>query len=313
MNKSSESSSPKPSLESLLRLKRAERPDEAFWTDFEVGMRQKQLAAIVEPKPWWLGVSLGLRRFSIPALVVTSGAAALLAFTVVRNSSPVTDSGFTIAAVSTITAEVNASRASFAATSPAPSVELNPLGEIAPEILPAADLVQVASAEILMPVESGNGLVSALEIDTQALLANNEATAAPLREFEAGPFALGLTGRDFASVSWTNESVSRQDEDFVNLASMQTMDLASKSPLVAGSGSAVSGVEKAILSDVVVGALGSRFERLLSADASKVAADADGSLIQVRDRVLHHLGREEDLYASVSRLGLGGDRLSLRF
>ncbi|MBM3842788.1 MAG: hypothetical protein FJ397_05910 [Verrucomicrobia bacterium] len=41
------------SLEDLLRLKRAERPPEAFWADFDRGLREKQLAALLRSRPWW--------------------------------------------------------------------------------------------------------------------------------------------------------------------------------------------------------------------------------------------------------------------
>jgi hypothetical protein len=40
-------------LESLLRLKRAETPSGEFWMQFERELRAKQLAAIVEKRPWW--------------------------------------------------------------------------------------------------------------------------------------------------------------------------------------------------------------------------------------------------------------------
>lgn len=59
------------SLEDLLRLKRAERPPEAFWGDFDRQLRAKQLAALVEKRPWWQGWSIGailagLRRHPLP-------------------------------------------------------------------------------------------------------------------------------------------------------------------------------------------------------------------------------------------------------
>jgi hypothetical protein len=66
-------------LEDLLRLKRAERPPAEFWTQFERGMRVKQLAAIVEPRPWWAPfIRLGARisRYQLPV-----GATAILAIT----------------------------------------------------------------------------------------------------------------------------------------------------------------------------------------------------------------------------------------
>jgi len=66
-------------LEDLLRLKRSERPDTEFWHQFEREMRVKQLAAIVEPRPWWAPfIRMGSRmaRYQLPV-----GAAAILALT----------------------------------------------------------------------------------------------------------------------------------------------------------------------------------------------------------------------------------------
>lgn len=77
-------------LEDLLRVKRAEQPPAEFWTQFEQGMRTKQLAAIVEPRPWWapfIRVSARVSRFQLPV-----GATAILAITLftLREYQPVT-------------------------------------------------------------------------------------------------------------------------------------------------------------------------------------------------------------------------------
>lgn len=47
----------KPTLEELLRVKRAERPPAEFWKRFEDELRAKQLAAIVAPHRWWQPLS----------------------------------------------------------------------------------------------------------------------------------------------------------------------------------------------------------------------------------------------------------------
>ena len=306
MNQSSESSSSsKINLDSLLRLKRAERPDDAFWSDFEVGMRQKQLAAIIEPKPWWLGVSLGLRRFSFPALVVTSGAAALLAFAVIRSGSPVEDAGLTVAAVSAgVPAMENIPAASL--VSAALPVALDTLAEIAPVGVKEAAAVQLAGLAPIASAESGEALPEARKIESAVLVESVEVPAAFL-------VALEVSGREFADVSWGSERVSLQNGVFLSAASVQPSDFTFKPSLVGGL-SVVAGVaEEVQMPAAVAAATGSCFERLLSSDVPKVAVNANDTLAQVRDRVLHHLGRDEDLYASVSRLGVGGDRLSLRF
>ncbi len=70
---------PKITIESLLRLKRAERPPPEFWARFESDIRAKQLAAIVVRRPWWDGVS---RIFTVVRRNQLSfGAAAALALT----------------------------------------------------------------------------------------------------------------------------------------------------------------------------------------------------------------------------------------
>lgn len=69
-------------LEDIIRLKRAERPSAEFWVQYDRELRAKQLAALVEKRPWWRTISLshvfaGVRRFHLPL-----GAAAVLAVTI---------------------------------------------------------------------------------------------------------------------------------------------------------------------------------------------------------------------------------------
>ena len=70
---------PPVTLEQLLRLKRAEQPSEEFWHRFERELHQKQLAALVEKRPWWHSVPQFLSRRTYLPL----GATAILAFTLV--------------------------------------------------------------------------------------------------------------------------------------------------------------------------------------------------------------------------------------
>jgi hypothetical protein len=67
-------------IEDLLRVKRAERPPAEFWVRFEQELRAKQLAAIVEKRPWWRAVPhafAGMARLHLPL-----GATAVLAITI---------------------------------------------------------------------------------------------------------------------------------------------------------------------------------------------------------------------------------------
>jgi hypothetical protein len=70
---------PKVTVEDLLRLKRSERPAAEFWTGFERELRQKQLTALLEKRPWWQG----LPRFLARRAYLPVGATAILAFTLV--------------------------------------------------------------------------------------------------------------------------------------------------------------------------------------------------------------------------------------
>ena len=68
---------PKVTIEDLLRLKRAERPAVEFWGNFERELRQKQLTALLEKRPWWQTLpQVFTRRAYLPV-----GATAILAFT----------------------------------------------------------------------------------------------------------------------------------------------------------------------------------------------------------------------------------------
>jgi hypothetical protein len=68
-------------VEDLLRLKRAERPPAEFWVGFEEQLREKQLAALVERRPWWHGVATLSARLGWMRVPV--GATAILAVTLV--------------------------------------------------------------------------------------------------------------------------------------------------------------------------------------------------------------------------------------
>ena len=123
-------SEPKPqskvTLEDLLRLKRAERPVPEFWAGFERELRQKQLAALVDRRPWWQAVPQFLaRRAYLPI-----GATAALAFTLVsvRYSSsiqPVRATGAGVPAVASLPVDSLESGSAAAVDMPAQREELN--------------------------------------------------------------------------------------------------------------------------------------------------------------------------------------------
>jgi hypothetical protein len=68
----------KPTLEELLRLKRAERPAEEFWARFEAELRAKQLAALVEKPSWPALVRARLMRLVLPLSAAAVAAVAVI-------------------------------------------------------------------------------------------------------------------------------------------------------------------------------------------------------------------------------------------
>jgi hypothetical protein len=56
-----------------------------------------------------------------------------------------------------------------------------------------------------------------------------------------------------------------------------------------------------------------RHDRLLAKALEDTPGDEDRSLAQVRERVVHRLADGEELYASITRVGVSADRLSLKF
>jgi hypothetical protein len=72
-------------VEDLLRLKRAERPSEEFWGEFDRGLHQRMLQTLVKKAPWYEQVMLGLTgRFARSSAI--AAAAVLVALLLVRPS-----------------------------------------------------------------------------------------------------------------------------------------------------------------------------------------------------------------------------------
>ncbi len=66
-------------LEKLLRVKRAERPEREFWDRFDRELHQKQLAALVQATPWHLRLGRFVGRFARRSAPITAAAAAVAA------------------------------------------------------------------------------------------------------------------------------------------------------------------------------------------------------------------------------------------
>jgi hypothetical protein len=77
-------------VEDLLRLKKSERPAPEFWAAFDRELRAKQLAALVEKRPWWRTLNLSRAGRSLVRYHLPIGATAILAIAYVatRDSRP---------------------------------------------------------------------------------------------------------------------------------------------------------------------------------------------------------------------------------
>jgi hypothetical protein len=278
----------KPTLETLLRVKRAERPDDAFWTDFERGFLQKQLAACIEPRPWWLGVALIGRRLAPLGLPVSAGAAALLALMVLRTATP-------FGHVS--------SPASFATTS------VTTLASVpSPHIAPVVVLTKEQN--------DGTLVVSEGAIEPTTTLARSTVSASPAASESTGsvsPFPPLPVVAAFLELPAAAETASTPSQLTIaqNLEAIRAQEpelLASVAPAFASLEASASAADAPTEAEQVVNP---RHARLLAfADES---ATPTGDLARVRERMAHRLAYDDRMNGDANRRFAAGDRFSLSF
>jgi hypothetical protein len=269
-------------LEDLLRLKRAERPVAEFWSQFDEALRAKQLAAIVERRPWWRiefrGLTAGLARLRVP---VGLAAVAVLSFVTVQqfraptnlaSEAPVDGAGVAAVSVSggtevaVTTTELNAVNAAVEAAGDAENAAAPALASSAGAAVTSLSLADAATSSVL---DQSDALAT-------AGLASN------LRALRGS----GFTGLDSTGVA--------------------TLELGTLR-----SSTRAAPVEEPLAR--VTAPTESRRERLaaLVAPASMKSLSSAGSPDRVRERMISRLS-EDELYNSVSRLGVerGGLRVS---
>lgn len=247
----------KPTLEELLHLKRAERPNADFWAGFERELRQKQLTALVEKRRWWHGLPvLSGRRLYLPV-----GATAVVAFALVavRFNTP----GHIAQAVNT-----------------APRIEAN---DPAVEVLP----ITVVS----YPRNQGRYEEPvAAESARPVVVARVEPLAsAPVRE-EISPSARSIAANLARLEQAEPELVQAVMGNRLSAARVQTASLHDERE-----------VEESADSTPRYRLIARYAERALSPQPAA----------PVREHVARRLGN--DLVDDVSRIGVGGNRVSLRF
>jgi len=257
---------PKVTLEDLLQLKRAERPSAEFWPEFERTLRAKQLAAIVETRPWWRSWTA---RKALVRVCVPLGATALVAMSMssFRVASVKSATGTSLAGVVAVQAPVDSTNSV--------SVQESNLRTSATETVAlTGSEQQVNSAENLPTVAvtqpTGNNPVYSAE----QMLASSTAT-------------VKAAGQALAQLVGLADSTNLQ------------------------SGNTRSSVVEPLTQ--VATPRDNRRARLLAYSVTFDPHAADSSeAVRSREKITHRLS-DEAIYDSITRLGLSGDRVSIKF
>ena len=300
----------KVSLEELLRLKRAERPAPEFWQRFEQDLRTKQLAAIIEKRPWWVSLRLpqatrALARWQVQ-LPIGAAAALVVSLAVVGErrvaDAPVVDR-------STAHTPVSSREAVMAAAfvpAPAPAGGLQVAGLDASPGSSSLATAPAALAETVLPSVQLAPEASRTEaVEVASTLAHQPAILVAVKDQAEGLRAADapgeLPGVVFAAVV-SGEAEARFDEGFA-------LDLFGLSARVAEVGAASGRVGSAPASAREV-----RRERLRSTlVVAALGAERDQAQPGQRRDVLASALDDGRGYDGAGRIGMGGDRLTLKF
>ena len=302
----------KVSLGELLRLKRAERPEPEFWARFEQDLRAKQLAAIVEKRPWWVALRLPLatRALSRWTVQLPLGAAAVLALSVVGvredrpNAavvSPAAQAEVKVAAARTSlpqrAREVPAVAAQQSVAVPLPE-SVPPLGAaLAPEV---ALKPEVARAQETTPESTVAVAATVAPADPVAEVALSLVAAdgvPALTPLPVGVVELSPVGFEVVASAEAGPGFGTPFEN--ERLSIQWAQI--KSEVGASRATPTSPREvrrKSILASLVLADNSTDAHRLNSGYAREVLARPLG---------------DERAYDGLSRIGMGGDRLTLKF
>lgn len=272
---------PPVTLEQLLRLKRAERPDADFWAKFDAELRQKQLAALVERRPWWRGLPvLFARRAYLPI-----GAAAVLTFTFVsvRNYAP----DQVALAESELANPVRAAAPAIPRAEPAPVREFV---NLAPEV-----------AE-----ETGSAAIQRFDDRTAVAKATVQLSEQlPPQTGELVPWSAPAAA-DSPSARSIAANFARLEETEPELVHSLL------GPRVADAGHSISDASTHAVQVAAIGGVASRRNRLLAALHDRQFTQDPTAPEVVRERLARRIG-DTEVSGNWTRVGLKADRVSLKF
>ncbi len=270
-------SSPEPrsrvTVEDLLRLKRAERPDPEFWTKFEAELRQKQLAALVERRRWWEALpQLFARRAYVPI-----GAAAVLTFTLVsvRTYTPVAD--------------VDVEQ------------QVRPVRSVAADLAPRADIVSTVAQNLPSGAAAVASVETAIPAEEPAVLQLSDQL--PAKSEDLLPWS-ARRAEDTPSSRSIAKNLARLEQTEPELANSLLPTRVSDGALLQA---AAQAVELAAL-----GAVSTRRSRLLAQFSDRQFTQDPTAPEVVRERLSRRLG-DTELTGGWTRVGLKADRVSLKF
>ncbi|MBC7369716.1 MAG: hypothetical protein H7343_23350 [Undibacterium sp.] len=278
------------SLEDLLRLKRAERPPAEFWSQFERELRAKQLSALVVRRPWWRTLpSRGLVSFSRYHLPIGATAVLALTFLSVREYQTVAPERGVVLGLSNI---------------PAASVAT---GDVS---IPASS--DVAETQAMAPMSSGG-----FSAPAEKAVAGNERSSSDASGVDRVSAMSALIGGSAESERAASPSARSIAENFAAAQSADNTFGTNRSLLI----NASRGFESRVLParTPVVEPLAQmtppsdvRRARYLGT-ALPVVASARQITPRSSERLASRIA-DERLYESLgSRLGVGGDRIMVKF
>ncbi len=267
----------KVTIEDLLRLKKSERPSPDFWSNFERELRQKQLSALVEKRAWWHD----LPQFFPRRVYLPISAAAIFTFTLISVShynAIQLERSQSAMAIAPVTPFSNTSTAEgkSAVDSEAPLV--------------SSPLVNRAEPKISVTAEHSTALV--------AVRTNAEAQPELLTKSD-------VLGEDSPSARSIAANFARLEQSDPELISSVLGSRLSSRAKVQSSPAPV--VELASLQ-----MNGGRRTRLVASYSDHQFNAGTGASVAVREKLARRLD-DNDFNDHFSRVGLNGDKVSLRF
>lgn len=268
---------PKITVETLLRLKRAERPNAEFWAGFERELRQKQLAALLERRPWWQN----LPRFLSRRAYLPIGATAVIAFTLVS---------------------VN-----YYARGPATGAGASPdtAASTAPTSVAANAAQDVAAQTVGQETPSAPAAAPSIDDRTAVAAARSLSDNLPVHAAELLPWSAPRQAEK-SSVRLIAENMARLGQPDLELATAPI----DHAPLSAASRTVE--VAAPAIEFAAVSALASRRNRLLAELTDRRFTPEPQAPEIVRERLSRRLA-DPEFAERFSRIGVQGDRVLVKF